>query len=187
MSRLTQLERLIAAVANLCIMAGIAVGLFTYLDQKHDAQALRKREAALQFAALRHESAIADASQALREALSKDGRYIVALGEQEEAKKSDAEKVVTEVGVGKIDALAKFYISVASCVETDVCDQGIIHSLFDEDIKFFYCATEDEIMPILYDRFYDRHIYDKLKEYFQKYIHACPPRPTAATLSETLR
>lgn len=184
--RALRLERRIGVIADLCVVAGIVIGLWTYLDQKRDADALRKREAALQFAALRHEAVNAEAAQALIEALSKDGRYMLALGNQKDAKKADAQKIVEEVGVGRIDGLAKFYISVASCVETKVCDEAIVRNVFEDDIRFFYCSTRENIFPIVYDRFNDSGIYEKLTEYFKKYVKSCPPGPTAANLSEEL-
>jgi hypothetical protein len=182
--RQIRFERRMGVAADLCVVAGIVIGLWTYFDQKSEADALRKREAALQFAALRHEAVNAEAAQALITALSKDGRYLIQLGNQKDAKQQDAQKIVDEVGLGRIDGLAKFYISAATCVETEVCDETIVRNVFEDDIRFFYCSTSENIFPIVQGSFHDPNIYDGLTAYFNKYVKSCPPGPTVASLSE---
>jgi hypothetical protein len=168
------IERWIAIAADIGVVLGIVVAAGTYLAGKHDTEGAKARDAALQFSALRHGSPYAEASAELLDVLWKKGDLILNEGAQNEARQTDAKNVIKILGAGKIDGLAMLYNSIISCEQSLVCDVETSKTLFDGDIRSFYCETKGDILPIILQRMNEPQRYDRLKQYFAKTIKTCP-------------
>ncbi len=165
-------------IANFCVALGVVIAIGTFFFQRVAAEAQRRRDASLQFIAMRSDSVYAEASQTVLSALLLDARLRFVRGADEEAKASDALEIIKEVGIGRLDSLAMFYSSVGWCVTSKTCEREIIDPVFRDEITLFYCSTRDYVLPKIADRFQADERYTKLKAYFEESKASCLPKST---------